>query len=99
YYKYLENISYNDHQLELKLLPFTHPNKEIIKLGTLESLGTFILPQLLPLFLKQNPNIEIQLYENSPRENETNLINGNIDCYIGQTPENSSKVNYFINSG
>lgn len=99
YYKYLENISYNDHQLELKLFPFTHPNKEIIKLGILESLGTFILPQLLPPFLKQNPNIEIQLYENSPRENETNLINGNIDCYIGQTLKNSSKLNYFINSG
>lgn len=41
YYKYLENISYNDQQLERDLAPYTEPNKEIIKLGVLESLGSF----------------------------------------------------------
>lgn len=51
YYKYLENISYNDQQLERDLAPYTEPNKEIIKLGVLESLGSFLLPRLLPPFL------------------------------------------------
>lgn len=51
YYKYLENISYNDQQLERDLAPYTEPNKEIIKLGVLESLGSFLLPRLLPSFL------------------------------------------------
>lgn len=41
----------------------------------------------MPDFLKQNPQVEIQLFENFPRENEKNLLSGNIDCYIGQTPE------------
>ena len=29
----------------------------------------------------------MQLFENFPRESERNLLSGNIDCYIGQTPE------------
>lgn len=100
YYKYLENISYNDQQLERDLAPYTEPNKEIIKLGVLESLGSFLLPRLLPSFLQNNPNVEIQLFENSPRKNETNLLNGDIDCYIGQTPETiSHDLNYLVKNG
>ncbi|MGN1284750.1 MAG: LysR family transcriptional regulator [Candidatus Limosilactobacillus intestinavium] len=100
YYKYLENISYNDQQLERELSPFTQPNKEIIKLGILESLGSFILPQLLPKFLKENPEVEIQLFEDSPRKSENNLLNGDIDCYIGQTPKTiSSDLTYSVKDG
>lgn len=100
YYKYLENISYNDQQLERDLAPYTEPNKEIIKLGVLESLGSFLLPRLLPSFLQNNPNVEIQLFEHSPQKNETNLLNGDIDCYIGQTPETiSHDLNYLVKNG
>ena len=100
YYKYLENISYNDQQLERELAPFTQPNKEIIKVGILESLGTFLLPRLLPDFLKENPTVEIQLFENSPRTNETKLLNGEIDCYIGQTPKTISRdLTYSVKDG
>lgn len=100
YYKYLENISYNDQQLERNLAPYTEPNKEIIKLGVLESLDSFLLPRLLPSFLQNNPNVEIQLFENSPRKNETNLLNGDVDCYIGQTPETiSHDLNYLVKNG
>lgn len=87
YYQYLENISYNNQQLNKKLAGFTHPNKEIIRIGILESLGTFLLPEILPNFLKENPNVSIQLYEDAPRKSEARLLNGQIDCYIGQTPE------------
>ncbi|MDM8281769.1 LysR family transcriptional regulator [Lactobacillus gallinarum] len=100
YYKYLENISYSDQQLDRDLAPYTQPNKEIIKLGILESLGSFLLPRLLPSFLQKNPNVEIQLFENSPRKNETNLLNGDIDCYIGQTPETiSNDLDYLVKNG
>lgn len=100
YYKYLENISYNDQQLERELAPFTQPNKEIIKVGILESLGTFLLPRLLPDLLKENPTVEIQLFENSPRTNETKLLNGEIDCYIGQTPKTISRdLTYSVKDG
>lgn len=100
YYKYLENISYSDQQLDRDLAPYTQPNKEIIKLGILESLGSFLLPRLLPSFLQKNDNVEIQLFENSPRKNETNLLNGDIDCYIGQTPETiSHDLDYLVKNG
>lgn len=87
YYQYLENVSYNKQQLNKKLAEYIHPNKEIIKIGILESLGTYLLPEILPDFLRKNPQVDIQLFENFPRENEKNLLSGNIDCYIGQTPE------------
>lgn len=64
YYKYLENISYNDQQLERELAPFT------------------------------------QLFEDSPRKSETNLLNGDIDCYIGQTPKTiSGDLTYSVKDG
>lgn len=100
YYKYLEKTSYNNQKLERDLVPFTQPNKEIIKLGILESLGSFLLPKLLPPFLANNPNVEIQLFEDSPRKNESNLSNKNIDCYIGQTPETiSHDLDYITKKG
>ena len=66
YYKYLENISYNDQQLERDIAPYTEPNKEIIKLGVLESLGSFLLPRLLPSFLQNNPNVEFNCLKIHP---------------------------------
>src|SRR5699024_4676177 len=73
--------------LNKKLAQYTHPNKEIIRIGILESLGTYLLPEILPDFLKKNPRVEIQLFENFPRESERNLLSGSIDSYIGQTQE------------
>lgn len=87
YYQYLENVSYNKQQLGRKLEAYTHPDQQIIKIGILESLGTYLLPEILPQFLQENPNVKIQLFENFPRENERRLLNGELDCYIGQTPE------------
>ncbi|QNQ80115.1 LysR family transcriptional regulator [Lactobacillus sp. PV034] len=87
YYKYLENVSYNDQQLERKLAQFSHPDKEVIRIGILESLGSYLLPKILPTFLKLHPNAEIQLFEAFPRKTERRLSNEEIDCYIGQTPE------------
>lgn len=87
YYHYLENISYDKQQLTRNLAAYTHPNKEIIKIGILESLGTYLLPEILPTFLKENPKVEVQLFEAFPRTSERRLLSGDIDCYIGQTPE------------
>lgn len=91
YYKYLENVSYNDQQLNRKLARFTQPDKEVIRIGILESLGSYLLPELLPDFLQQYPNVEIQLFEAFPRKTENRLLNEEIDCYIGQTPDNISR--------
>lgn len=100
YYKYLENIVYNDQKLTQQLIPFVHPDKEVIRIGILKSLGTFLLPELLPHFLRENPDIKIQLVESFPRKSEAHLLNKQIDCYIGQTPETVTEgIDFYINGG
>lgn len=87
YCNYLEEISYDTQKLDKELIPYTHPNQELIRIGILESLGTLLLPQLLPQFLFHHPEIKIQLFESSPQKSEENLLDEEIDCYIGQNPE------------
>ena len=100
YYKYLETAIANNQKLEDKLTPYTDPNKEIVRIGILESLGTFLLPELLPEFLAQNPNIKIQLTETYPRKSEAQVLAEQVDCYIGQTPESlSSGLEFYVNGG
>lgn len=100
FYKYLENVSYNDQQLERQLAQFSHPEKEVIRIGILESLGSYLLPEILPPFLKKHPNAEIQLFEAFPRKTEKRLLNEEIDCYIGQTPDAIARgLDFFINGG
>lgn len=100
YYHYLEQTIANNQNLVKKLTPFVLPNNEVIRIGILESLGTFLLPELLPNFLTKNPNIKIQLSETYPRENETRLLNEQIDCYIGQTPETLNHgLDFYVNGG
>lgn len=100
YYQYLEKISYNNQELSKELAHYTHPDKKIIRIGILESLGTFLLAELLPPYLRQNPEVEIQLFEDLPRQSELRLLNGQIDCYIGQTPEAiDSRLNVITNGG
>ncbi|RMC47427.1 MULTISPECIES: LysR family transcriptional regulator [unclassified Lactobacillus] len=98
YYKYLETTTANNQNLAKKLIRYASPKKEIIRIGVLESLGTFLIPELLPDFLAENPNIEIQLSETFPRNSETQLLNEQIDCYIGQTPESlNTELDFFVN--
>lgn len=98
YYQYLEAAIANNQTLIEKLTPFVMPNKEVIRIGVLESLGTFLLPELLPDFLAASPNIKIQLSETYPRKNETKLLNEEIDCYLGQTPESLNHgIDFYVN--
>lgn len=100
YYQYLETAISNNQTLIEQLTPFSMPNKEVIRIGVLESLGTFLLPTLLPDFLAKNPNIKIQLSETYPRKNETKLLNEEIDCYLGQTPESLNHgIDFYVNGG
>lgn len=100
YYQYLEKISYSNQELSKKLANYTHPGKKLIRIGILESLGTFLLPELLPPYLRQNPDVQIQLFEDLPRKSEMRLLNGRIDCYIGQTPEAiDSRLKVVTNGG
>ena len=100
YYNYLETKITNKQKLEEQLTPYVSPDQELIRIGVLESLGTFLLPELLPNFMLENPNIKIQLAENSPRVSEAHLLHEQIDCYLGQTPESLNQgLDFYVNGG
>lgn len=99
YYRYLESTSAQKHTLIQKLQKFTD-NKEIISIAILESLGTFLLPKILPGYLKSHPHVKIQINEGFPSESEDKLLTNHVDCYIGQTPETLSQgIQAHINGG
>ena len=100
YYNYLETKISNKQKLAEQLIPYASPNKELIRIGVLEILGTFLLPELLPHFMLTHPNIKIQLSENFPRVSETHLLHEQIDCYLGQTPESLNQgLDFYVNGG
>ncbi|NUE97705.1 LysR family transcriptional regulator [Lactobacillus melliventris] len=100
YYNYLETKISNKQKLTEQLIPYVSPNREVIRIGVLESLGTFLLPELLPNFMFENPHIKIQLAESFPRVSETHLLHEQIDCYLGQTPESLNQgLDFYVNGG
>lgn len=100
YYHYLEDISAQKHRLTQQLQRFVDNNNQIIRIAILESLGTFLLPKILPSFLDAHSNVKIQIDEGFPHQSEEKLLNGHVDCYIGQTPETLSQgIQAYINGG
>lgn len=88
YYQYLENVAKQQQVLNERLMTYTNKSQKIIRIGVLESLGTYMLSYLLPPFLKKHPDVHIQLFEEVPKKTEQLLLNNEIDCYIGQSPRN-----------
>lgn len=100
YYHYLENISSQKHKLTQRLQRFTDNDNEIISIAILESLGTFLLPKILPAFLRKHPHVKVQINEGFPNKSEEKLLNDYVDCYMGQTPETLSQgLEAHINGG
>lgn len=100
YYHYLENISSQKHFMNQQLQRLTDKDNEIIRIAILESLGTFLLPKILPSFLENHPHVKIQISESFPYQSEEKLLNDHVDCYMGQTPETLSQgIQAHINGG
>lgn len=98
YYHYLEKISYQKEELNRQMVRFQNSKQKLIKIGVLESLGTYLLGRLLPTFLRSHPNVQVQLFEDLPQNNEARLLGGVIDCFLGQTPDTlNRKLKIFAN--
>ena len=98
YYKYLESSVASKRKLHSQLIKYENPKLEVIRISVLESLGCFLIPAILPDFLKSHPNIKVQLSEVSPRTSENLLLAEEVDCYLGQTPKALSKgIKPYIN--
>lgn len=90
YYQFLVNTQDQQDQFQHALYDYTHPEKKVIHVGILPSLGSFLLPLFLPAFIKKYPDIKIELHELLPEKNEAKVLAGEIDFFIGQNPETIS---------
>jgi DNA-binding transcriptional LysR family regulator len=90
YYQYLESLESASAKFKHRLLRFTSPETKTLRLGILPSLGSFLLPLFLPEYLANHQDMSIFLKEDLPKHNESRLLNGQLDFFIGQNPETIS---------
>ncbi|MFD0896850.1 LysR family transcriptional regulator [Loigolactobacillus binensis] len=65
-----------------------------LTIGVTQSLGEQILPRLLPTYHQRYPEVELRLVEYPSSEVENELLNGNLDLYIGVLPVDNHKIHY-----
>ena len=67
----------------------TSMSQEFLKIGASQTIGTYLMPQILGLFKKQYPNINVQLEVQSTRRICWCVANGQLDFAIvgGEIPE------------
>ncbi|GEO57613.1 LysR family transcriptional regulator [Companilactobacillus bobalius] len=90
YYQYLNSLETEKSNFQRQILKYSSPNKTVIHLGVLSSLGTYLLPLFMKKYLSTHPEVKIELHEDIPETNEKSLLNGEIDFLLGQNPETIS---------
>lgn len=61
-------------------------------IGIIPTLAPYLLPQFLPLFVKENPNVHLKLRELQTNQIISHLENGIIDIGLLVTPLNESSI-------
>jgi DNA-binding transcriptional LysR family regulator len=92
YYQYLLSLETEQDQFRKKISAYSSQKQTVIRIGILSSLGTYLLPLFLPNFIKNHPQINIQLVESIPELNEEKIIAKELDFFIGQNPETISPI-------
>ncbi|MFC4696820.1 LysR family transcriptional regulator [Enterococcus aquimarinus] len=90
YYQYLYTLEAEQDKFRKKISQYSSNEQQVLRLGVLSSLGTFLIPLFLPDFVQKHPNIKVELHEDTPAKNEEKLLSGEIDFFIGQNPETIS---------
>ncbi len=90
YYQHLTSLEIEQDNFMKKIHTLSYPDHQTIRIGILSSLGTYLLPIILPKFIKKNPNLMININEDIPSINEEKVLNGELDFLIGQNPETIS---------
>jgi DNA-binding transcriptional LysR family regulator len=99
YYQYLRSLETEQDQFRKKLSSYAPQSQTVIRVGILSSLGTYLLPLFLPTFMQSHPQINIQLIEAMPEENEEKILAKELDFFIGQNPETISPNLTIYNRG
>lgn len=102
YYQYLENVSAQRQKLNSRLERYSeqYRDREIIRITVLETLGTFLLPEIIPPFLASHNNVKAQILEGFPHQSEERILGEQAEVYMGQTPETlDNNIQAYINGG
>lgn len=86
----METIEEEGEQLKRTLAKYTITDNPVIRIGILPSLATYLLPLVVPVFMKTSPETVLSINEDLPKINEVKTINQELDFYIGQNPESVS---------
>lgn len=57
-----------------------------LTIGVSHTRGRFILPEILPIYREQFPNIDLRLIEGNSSELDSGLLHGDVDLIIGMLP-------------
>lgn len=57
-----------------------------LAIGVSHTRGRMILPEILPVYKKQFPNIDLKLVEGNSKELDSDLLHGDVDLIIGMLP-------------
>lgn len=90
YYQYLNSVELRQDSFLKQIDGLTHPDKASVRIGILSSLGTYLLPLMIPKLISQCPELKIEVIEDLAVINEHKVLNGEINFLIGQNPETIS---------
>lgn len=95
YYQYLTSMENNYAKLIREITYVSDMDNQVLRIGILPSLGSYLTPLFLPDFLALHPTYKINLLEDLPEKNEKLLQNNELDFWIGQ---NSGSISPNLNA-
>ena len=63
-----------------------------LRLGVLQTVGTYLIPEVVVQYTNQFPNIDLKVFELSAREIEKGLIEGGLDIGISFEPRGRNEI-------
>ena len=94
FHAYLERQGYLDRQLVSDLRDLRDKKRPVLHLGVSPWRGSVLLPEVLPLFTRQYPDVQVVLHE-APVPQLEELAAGNVtDLCIMQIPDNLEELAY-----
>lgn len=65
-----------------------------LRLGVTQSLGSILLPNLLPAFHRLHPEVTLELHELAPEQGEQALTSNQLDIYFGVAPTPQPEITH-----
>jgi LysR family cyn operon transcriptional activator len=95
--RYFENIRRLleiEQEMEHEMHDIASGAKERVRVGITVERGASWLPRILPLFVKEHPEVDVQIREDVNAAFERALLNNELDFCVSTLPVNESKLEY-----